>query len=321
MRCAKCQAVFRVRPPAEPPLEAMAAMPLEPEPMAPPRLAPAPEPAAAPRAQAPDRERLVVIADPEVEAGKRTASAIAAWGLQPILVHDGVEAMLTIQRALPRAVVLDAALPKMYGFQICEVLKRNESLRTIRVALVGAIHHQGRYRRPPSDLYGADVYVERPDLPDALAAVLRGWGMPLREEAAERPARAPARPRSAPPPEPPAREERGSPAPRPAPAATPAAPAALSSPASAAPARADDGLAEERAKAARLARIVVSDIVLYNPEKFEAGVRSGDVVRALEAELAEGRALFATRIDARVRGERDHLADELVRVARERGAR
>jgi CheY-like chemotaxis protein len=318
MRCAKCQAVFRVRPPAEPPPEAVAEAPFEPEPMAPVRVAPPPAPP--PRAEAPDRERLVVIADPEVEAGKRTASAIAAWGLQPILVHDGVEAMLTIQRALPRAVVLDAALPKMYGFQICEVLKRNESLRATRVALVGAIHHQGRYRRPPSDLYGADVYVERPDLPDALAAVLRGWGLPLREDAVERAARAPARPRSAAPPEAFAREERRSPAPRPVPVA-PAAPPARTAPAAAAPARADDGLAEERAKAARLARIVVSDIVLYNPEKFEAGVRSGDVVRALEAELAEGRALFATRIDARVRGERDHLADELVRVARERGAR
>ena len=40
--------------------------------------------------------------------------------------------------------------------------------------------------------------------------------------------------------------------------------------------------------------------MLYNAEKFEAGVRSGDVIAALDVELEEGRALFAARIDPRV---------------------
>ena len=80
----------------------------------------------------------------------------------------------------------------------------------------------------------------------------------------------------------------------------------------------DDGLADQRAKAERLARIIVSDIVLYNEEKFAAAVRSGDL-ESLQGELAEGRALFRERIDAGVREERDYLADELARVARSRG--
>jgi hypothetical protein len=73
------------------------------------------------------------------------------------------------------------------------------------------------------------------------------------------------------------------------------------------------------ADAERLARIIVSDIVLYNQEKFEAGIRDGNVVDLLGAELEEGRGHFAQRVDARVRGSRDFLADELVRVARIRG--
>jgi hypothetical protein len=80
-----------------------------------------------------------------------------------------------------------------------------------------------------------------------------------------------------------------------------------------------DTLSAERAQAERLARIIVSDIVLYNEEKFTAAVRSGAVLETLRDELAEGRALFRERIDPRVREERDYLADELVRVARGRG--
>ena len=82
-----------------------------------------------------------------------------------------------------------------------------------------------------------------------------------------------------------------------------------------------DGLADERAKAERLARIIVSDVILYNQEKFARAVAAGRVVEMLDPDLEEGRALFRQRIDARVREERDHLAEELVRVARTRGMR
>jgi hypothetical protein len=75
---------------------------------------------------------------------------------------------------------------------------------------------------------------------------------------------------------------------------------------------------EEVARAERLARIVVSDIVLYNQEKFDAAVRAGNVLEAMDAEMAEGRALVAARIDASLRQQRDFLAEELLRVASSR---
>ena len=128
--------------------------------------------------------------------------------------------MLDIQRSLPKVVVLDAALPKMFGFQVCEIVKRNESLRGIHVVLVGAIHDQDRYRRPPRDLYGADVYVERHELPDALFPLLEGFGVPLG------PPPAPAEP--APPPPVLEREPAPSPTPPAAPAPVTPTPAAFS---------------------------------------------------------------------------------------------
>ena len=66
--------------------------------------------------------------------------------------------------------------------------------------------------------------------------------------------------------------------------------------------------------------IIVSDIILYNPEKFEQALGSGDVVAALERELLEGRRLFQERVDEKVLEEKDHLGEELLRVAREKGA-
>src|SRR5262245_23044859 len=197
LRCSRCETVFRVQPEAEEMSAAPAAMraPAAAPAPAPQRVAPRAMPArSAPVTEAPagDPAKRVLIAHPEVEAGKSVADALASWGLSPLLVHDGVEAMLQIQRTLPKVVVLDAALPKMFGFQICEIMKRNEQLRGIPVVLIGAIHDQDRYRRPPPDeLYGADAYVERHQLPDALADLLVRFGLGGAPAAVSQPTPAP----------------------------------------------------------------------------------------------------------------------------------
>ncbi len=355
LRCAKCEAVFRVRAPeaeqelaeqtklspipaplrepaqaeTKPPARvAVAAAPAAPArvavaaaPAAPARVAVAAAPAAK-IAPAPEPiGDLVLIAIPEPEIAKQLAHALAARGLRSVVVHDGVEAMLEIQRKLPKAAIVAAHLPKMYGFQICELVKRNDSLRGTWLVLVGAIHNQERYRRPAGDTYGADAYLEMPDLPDGAFPLLAQGGVSIGSPAAKSAplpvARREASPVSAP-------AETSLPPPLAAPSARPAAPAPLA-PAPVARAltggapRVADGLEEQRTKAERLARIIVSDIVLYNEQKFAAALRQGNVVEALDADLSEGRHLFQERIDARVRGERDFLADELLRIAKQRG--
>ncbi|MEN8183197.1 MAG: zinc-ribbon domain-containing protein [Myxococcota bacterium] len=268
LRCQRCQAAFRVRAPS----------------VASPR--PALGESEVPRS-APERERLVVLADPDPERAKATAAVLGAAGLEVVLAHDGVEAILTVQRVLPRAVILDASLPRMFGFQVCELMKRNESLRTIGVLLVGSVHRPERYRRPPGDLYGADAYLEEPGVAEAALAALREMGLPL----AVAPTPEPRLSEPAPPtPEPRASEPR------------------------------QPGVPDEAvAKAERLARIIVSDIVLYNQEKFTTAVAAGNVLESLDTELEEGRSLFRERVEAGVREARDFLGEEVLRVARARG--
>ncbi len=322
LRCTKCSAVFLVRPPRA---RAAVADPSPPEVGS----AAVERPAASvPDPETPGQragsERLVLVADPDEARGKATADAIRRWGLDPVLVHDGVEAMLGIQRMLPSVIVLDAALPKMFGFQICEVVKRNESLRDTKVVLVGAIHHQDRYRRDPSDLYGADVYVESPDLPDALRPLLEESGLvgpesvnpasrtvPNPDGVASPPSRAPEFDSSVVvPPE----EEKEAPV------------ASASASASAPPAPAPSVEAEdpektaERERAERLARIAVSEMVLYQPDKFDQAARDGTLEQALDLEIQEAQALLRQRIGEEVRAETDFILDELHRVAKERSA-
>jgi predicted Zn finger-like uncharacterized protein len=311
LRCSRCEAIFRVNAPRD---ESAAAPPRETQ-------AAESEAARSPGPEAP--RRIVLVADPDIEAGKLLAATLAGWGIEPVLVHDGVEAILSIQRALPSLVVLEASLPKMFGFQVCELMKRNEQLRTIPVVLVGSIHHRERDRRQAAETYGADAYLERPALGESLHAMLRERGI-LAAEASSTPSvmrEAPLRPLPAPVPSPAPTPERTPRAPAP-PERRPVEelPAAPRPPAPAAPAPGlDPELAADVARAERLARIIVSDIVLYNPERFEAALRSGDVVEAMATEMEEGRTHFRERIAERIRERKDFLGEELRRVARLRG--
>lgn len=286
LRCTKCSALFLVRVPKAPAQAASVAVPITSSAQSSPT---------APAAGTSDQGALVLVADPDAARGKASVEAIRSWGIRGELVHDGVEAMLAIQRLLPRAVVLDAALPRMYGFQICEIVKRNASLKHITVVLVGSVHDQSRYRRDPAELYGADVYLEQPDLPDGLAPLLRKAGLVSDPVPAQRPAVL--RPASV---------AVAAPAPIPAPVVAPAADAARD---------------EERERARRLARIAVSEMVLYQPERFAQACREGTLERALDLEIQEARALLRQRIGPEVRAEADFVLEELRRVARERGAK
>jgi predicted Zn finger-like uncharacterized protein len=311
LRCTKCSALFLVRVPT-----ASAAV----SPTAPAVASPAVQ-SAPPAVEDVRRDGGVLVADPDAARGKASVDAIRSWGLSAHLVHDGVEAMLAIQRLLPRAVVLDAALPRMYGFQICEIVKRNESLRHITVVLVGAVHDQTRYRRDPSDLYGADVFLEQPDLPDGLAPLLRQAGLlPTPSSGSTPPA-----PRPQPPVAPAARVAAPTPPPAALPSRPPSPPSVVASPAPPPAAAASQGVDpardEERERARRLARIAVSEMLLYHPDRFAQACRDGTLERALDVEIQEARALLRQRIGPEVRAEADFVLDELHRVARERGAK
>ena len=61
----------------------------------------------------------------------------------------------------------------------------------------------------------------------------------------------------------------------------------------------------------RLARAIVSDIALYNPEKVKEGITNDNIFDLLAEELVEGRDHFNTRVSPDM-ANRDNLYDRAV---------
>ncbi|NIM05628.1 MAG: response regulator, partial [Armatimonadetes bacterium] len=85
----------------------------------------------------------------------------------------GREAVAILQKTRPVMAILDVGLPQMFGFEVCDIIKRNEALKKIKVLLVAAIHSKTTYHREPSNLYGADDFIERQSLEEELVDKVR----------------------------------------------------------------------------------------------------------------------------------------------------
>jgi hypothetical protein len=66
---------------------------------------------------------------------------------------------------------------------------------------------------------------------------------------------------------------------------------------------------EEVEKARRFARIVVSDIVLYNQETVAEGIAKGTFFELLREDISEGRALYEKRVPEAIRATKDYYQE------------
>jgi len=74
----------------------------------------------------------------------------------------------------------------------------------------------------------------------------------------------------------------------------------------------EDQKAHEDAK--RFARLVVSEIKLYNESKVAEGRKTKDIYERLKEDIERGRQMYNDRVSAQVRGSTDYFQDELVRI-------
>jgi len=306
IRCSQCQTIFRVQAPPEgsppTPPEAkpspVAAAPAKPAAVPAAKVTP-PAPAAPP--PAPPKPKPLpplaraLIAERDSDAAKAVVELFAAWRIESDVVDDGAEALVHLFRQPPALAVLGEGLPSLPGSRIAEIAQRASDLAAVKLIRVA-----GSTDQTGTPGYDAEEMLEAGDYPAGLAEILERIGVgakPTQAVTPPAPVAKPAAPVAKPSPVAP-------PKPAPAPAAKPA-------PAAPPPPSSDPAIAA----AERLARIAVSDVILYNQEKFAAAAARGTASKELAGELAEARQHFNSRVAPAVRAERDFLVEELERRA------
>jgi CheY-like chemotaxis protein len=220
---------------------------------------------------------------------------LAGEGYTVVASADGIDVMVKALRELPLFCIIEVALPKIYGFEVCKRLKSRPETRDIKLVLVPSIYDKTKYRREPVSLYGADDYIEEHEISSRLIESINRIksGAPTEPAKPQPTASVPSGTASKPvekKAETPQPQEPAAPAPKPA---------------------AQDKEDEFIEKAKRLARTIINDIYLYNAKKVEEAIRRGDFYTVFAAEVREGRKLYENRIPQETRNKADFYKDTL----------
>ena len=119
-------------------------------------------------------DRLILIADDEPHIRlliEQSLEDLADEGVEIVTVGDGQAALDMIKERRPQLVVLDAMMPKLNGFDVCQTVKRELAMDDVYVIILTAKGQE--YDRQHGVEVGANLYMTKPFDPDELVALAR----------------------------------------------------------------------------------------------------------------------------------------------------
>jgi CheY-like chemotaxis protein/DNA-directed RNA polymerase subunit RPC12/RpoP len=212
------------------------------------------------------RRRTAVIADEPRPFRAFLAEHLRRLGFDVTMFESGEPALEFIRRAHADLAIVNVYLKGRLGVEVTEDIRADASLAETRVILIGALFRANRFRANPTNLYGADEYIEEQIPEKEFRQIIRKL-FPEVGHTEELPV------------EP-----------------------------------------KEYDEARRLARLILSDIVIYHPGKVEVGIRDDNFFEVLKNEIAEGRNYYDSRVPLRVRQNTEIFSETLqqfVRMKRE----
>ena len=97
---------------------------------------------------------------------EQTLEELEDEGVEILIAADGEEGLVTIQEEKPDLVFLDVMMPKRSGFEVCELVKQQDDLKSTIIVLLTAKGQE--VDRERGRAAGADEYITKPFDPDQL---------------------------------------------------------------------------------------------------------------------------------------------------------
>lgn len=209
------------------------------------------------------QRKRVVVADEPRPFRDFLGRELDKLGFDIDFAEDGDDALSKIKVSRPDLAILNVYLKGMLGVEISEEIRKDDELSHTRVVLIGALFRANRFRANPTNLYGADEYIEEQIPAKDLHRIVGKLYPDHRNGGASF--------------------------------------------------EIEDHDSEE---AQRLARLILSDIVIYNAQKADHGIRDGNFFQILSSEIAEGREYFESRVPEPLRKTRifDETLEQFVKM-------
>ncbi len=105
-------------------------------------------------------KKKILVVDDEMELVELMKIRLEASGYEVVKAYDGQEGLDTAKLEKPDLILLDIMMPKMDGYKVCALLKKDARFQKIPVILFSA-----KAQKEDADLareVGADLYITKP---------------------------------------------------------------------------------------------------------------------------------------------------------------
>ncbi len=102
----------------------------------------------------------ILIADDEPNIVVSLEYMMKREGYEVLVARDGPSALEAIRRERPRLVLLDAMMPGMSGFEVCEAVRADADVRDTRILMLTAKGRETDIARGVG--VGVDAYITKP---------------------------------------------------------------------------------------------------------------------------------------------------------------
>ena len=204
------------------------------------------------------RRRVAAIADEPRPFRQFLGDQLRRLGFEVGFFETGLPTLEFIRRTHADLVIVNVYLKGMLGVEVTEEIKADATLEGTKVILIGALFRANRFRANPTNLYGADDYIEELIPEKEFRQIIHKLFPDIGEAA-------------------------------------------------------DDTAVEPREydEARRLARLILSDIIIYHAAKVEQGIRDNNFFDVLKSEIEEGRQYYDSRVPVRVRRDTEIYTETL----------
>jgi response regulator RpfG family c-di-GMP phosphodiesterase len=203
------------------------------------------------------RRRTAAIADEPRPFRHFLGMHLQRFGFEVEYFETGDPTLEFVRRTRAELVIVNVYLKGKLGVEVTEEIKADPLLEATRVILIGALFRANRFRANPTNLYGADDYIEEQIPEKEFRQIIRKL-FPEVGDTSEFPIE---------------------------------------------PREHDD--------ARRLARLILSDIIIYHVAKVDQGIRDNNFFELLKDEIEEGRAYYDSRVPQRVRRDTEIFTETL----------
>jgi DNA-binding response OmpR family regulator len=115
--------------------------------------------------------RLILLVDDSPLIHKHTAPILLEAGYEVVCASDGAEALAVARERRPDLVITDIEMPKLDGYELCELLKRDPALAHVPVLIASSLGEAHDLERGFD--VGADDYLIKPVVPEELTTRVR----------------------------------------------------------------------------------------------------------------------------------------------------